>query len=91
MLQHTKVRKIRMAHGVAKTVPQSVFEGLRQAGVEVVLENRHAGRPEKHSKSVKRKMIAAVAAGMPVAVAVEKFKIPRRTYFYWKKGKEKIK
>lgn len=85
LLDGTAVKKIRMGHGIARTVPQSVFEGLRNAGVEVEIVRLKAGRPERYGKETREKLLAAVSKGMPLEAALEKYGVSRRSYFYWKK------
>ena len=85
LLQKTSVKKIAMARGIAKTVPQNIYAGLAQAGVEVEIIQKRRGRKDKFGAEAKGRAVAAVADGMPLVDAMKKFGMSRRSYFYWKK------
>jgi len=87
LLDRTRVKKIIMSHGIARTVPHSVFKGLRHAGVEVKIIRLHAGRPRVHDDAKREKLLSAAAKGMPLDAALKKFGVSRRSYFYWKRKK----
>ncbi len=87
LLQNTSVKKIVLARGVAKTVPHNMFAGLAQAGVDVEIIQKRRGRKEKYGERVRKEALLAVENGMPVADAMKKFKMSRRSYYYWKKEK----
>lgn len=87
LLERTAVKKILMGAGIAKTVPDSVRAGLRNAGVEVEVVPLARGRPGKYGAEVRKGIASAVKGGMPLAAALEKFGVSRRSYFYWKKKK----
>lgn len=89
LLEKTAVRKINMSHGIAKTVTKSVFEGLRNAHVEVREVGLKRGRPAKFSAGKRKDALGALKKGMNTDEVSRKFGVSRRMLFYWKKMKKK--
>ncbi len=85
LLEKTGVKRLIMARGIAATVPQKIYAGLENAGVKVEVVEGRRGRPEKYKRETKKKLLAAVKAGESIDAAIKKFKVSRRSYFYWKK------
>jgi len=81
LLNETKIKKLYISEGISRTIPQKVMGSLGES-VEVIVRKCKRGRPQKYDE----KMIRAVLSKKTNNdEKMKELKMPRRTFFYWKK------
>lgn len=93
LLQSTKVTRIYMGEGLAKTVSKKVKEALSSAGAELIVVKKRAGSPEKFGMEVREKAVWMLKEGKTAKEISAALNVPTTSIYFWKneadkKGKE---
>jgi hypothetical protein len=82
ILSNTKAKEIHCSRAIYKTIPPRALAALLEMGVKVKVASLFRGRPVKHSKKTRSRVIALLASGLPKKEVSRRLKIPLRTV-YW--------
>lgn len=82
LLSNTKIKKLAVLPGVERIMPHKVKKSILESGIELIICEEHIGRPKeidlkKFSKVLKERITNKEQ--------IEKLKISRRNFYYWKK------
>lgn len=86
LLQSTKVSRIYMSEGLAKTVSKKTKEALHSAGAELIILKKRAGRPGKFGMEIKEKAIWMLNEGKTAKEISAALNVPVTSVYFWKKS-----
>jgi hypothetical protein len=82
ILSNTGAREIVCSKAIYKTIPSRALFALDKMGVKVTVAHFHRGRPNKHDKKVRSRVLKLLSFGFPHKEVSERLGIPLRTV-YW--------
>lgn len=81
LLNETRIKKLYISEGISRTIPRKVMGNLGKS-VEVIVRKCKRGRPQKYDE---KKIRAVISKKTSNDEKMKELKMPRRTFFYWKK------
>ncbi|MCP4648049.1 MAG: hypothetical protein GY852_10030, partial [bacterium] len=81
LLNETKIKRLYISEGISRTIPQKVMGSLGKS-VKVIVRKCKRGRPQKYDE---KRIRAVISKKTSNDEKMKELKMPRRTFFYWKK------